>query len=93
MLGKTIEELQNSIGEREVGIWSAYMNKFGAVNPVRMYDQGAAIVATQINRAHGGKANPIDFMPYSKPQDDENTVDAEQFFGLLGTLKGAKYGR
>lgn len=54
------------MGYREYDLWCRYIIKFGPLNPVRRYDQGAALVASQINNAHGGKAKPIDFMPYGK---------------------------
>lgn len=59
----------------EFRIWLLYRKKYGPLNPIRKYDQSGAIVASQINNAHGGKANPIDFMPYfEKPQEDPEKV-------------------
>lgn len=76
--------------ERELKLWMAYRSKYGPLNPVRKYDQPAAIVATQINRSHGGKANPIDYMPYAKPPEEVESTP-EQFIAALG--KGVKIGR
>lgn len=73
-------------------MWSAYREKYGPLNPVRMYDQGHAIVAWQINNSHQGKAKPIDFMPWSnKRQEQPDGLSAEEFIAALG--KGAKIGR
>lgn len=78
------------MGYREYLVWCAYRRKYGPLNPVRMYDQAGAAVAAQINNAHGGKANPIDFMPYA-PREPEKEATPEDFIAALG--KGVKIGR
>lgn len=93
MIGERVEKLQATMGYREYLLWCAYRNKYGPLNPTRMYDQGAAIVAAQMNNAFGGKAKPVDFMPYDpkhKVSDDEE-VGVEEFLSALG--KGVKIGR
>lgn len=62
------------MGYREFDLWCRYRNKYGPLNPVRMYDQGHALTASQINNAHGGKAKPIDFMPYGKEAAEEPSI-------------------
>lgn len=73
-----------------MAVWSQYFSKHGSVNPQRMFDQGAALISSVINNAHGGKAKPIDYMPYNK-KDEDIEVDADTFESLI--LKGAKRGR
>jgi len=88
VIGDTIENLQGRMGYREYLVWNAYRNKYGPLNPVRMYDQAGAIVASQINNAYGGKAKPIDFMPYA-PKQEEKTDDEI----LEALILGGKIGR
>lgn len=77
---------------QEVKIWGAYRYKYGPLNPVRKYDQPSALVAAQVNNAHGGKAKPKDFMPYGKEEEEEIEVSGDEFANAL-ILKGAKVGR
>ena len=70
--------------------WMAYRLKYGPLNPIRMYDQGPALIASQVNNAHGGKARPIDFIPYGK-QDVEKDLTEEEFIAALGP--GVRIGR
>lgn len=78
---------------RELDVWYQYRFKYGPLNPVRMYDQGAAITASQINNAHGGKARPLDFMPYGKIKEAEPELDTEEFIAALMRTGRAKMGR
>ncbi len=89
-LGGTVGELQSRMGVDEYELWLKYRHKYGPLNPVRKYDEGLAIVASQINRAFGGKATPLDFMPYGK---EEQVIDLneDEFISKLG--KGAKIGK
>lgn len=74
---------------REFQTWVAYREKYGPLNPVRKYDAGLAVVASQLSNAFGGHTKPSDFMPYGKEPDKE--VDAPGFIAALG--KGVKVGR
>lgn len=71
--------------------WAMYRHKYGPLNPVRMFDSGAAIVASQVSNAFGGKTKPKDFMPYLDTKEPEAEVDAEGFIAALGA--GVKHGR
>lgn len=53
------------------------------MNPVRRYDAGAAVVASVVNNAHGGKATPFDFMPYGErpPEPEPDDVVAQLLAG------------
>jgi hypothetical protein len=77
--------------DREVGLWFSYRHKYGPLSPVRKYDQGAALVCSQINRSNGGKAVPKDFMPYGKDPESDRELTEQDFMALVG--KGAKIGR
>lgn len=46
--------------------WVAYRDKHGTLNPMRRADLAAAMIALQVNRSSGGKADLIDFMPYAE---------------------------
>lgn len=71
--GNTIEELQSKMTVNELNIWGRYFDRYGPVNPERMYDKGAAILASQMNLLNGRKFMPIDFMPYSKKHESESS--------------------
>ena len=71
-LGGTIGDLQSRMGYREYELWCRYRQKYGPLNPVRMYDRAGAMVATQINNAHGGKAKPQDFMLLNENHEVED---------------------
>ena len=72
-------------------MWCAYRNKYGPLNPVRMYDQGAALISSQINNAHGGKAKATDFMPYGK--EPEPDFDEDGLVAALMSTGRARMGR
>lgn len=90
-MGGTIESLQGRISYREYMLWSAYRNKYGPMNPVRMFDQPGAIVASQINNAFGGKAKPQDFLVYLKQKEEQEVDEVSQFMKFLNN--GVKIGR
>lgn len=79
------------MSERELEIWGRYRFKYGPLNPIRMFDQGPALISSVISKVNGGKANPIDFMPYGKKQED--IIDGDTFLDRLSQHKGVKIGR
>ena len=84
-LGQTIADLQGRLTQPEYLLWWAYREKYGPLNPVRMYDQGAAYIAAQVNRGNGGKATPLDFMPFApRPKESDVIETAEQFIAAVG---------
>lgn len=89
-LGGTISDLQSKMGYREYLLWCLYRKKYGPLNPVRMFDQAGAMVAFQVNRAHGGKANPIDFMPFA-PNEPEVELSENEVLDAIA--RGGKIGR
>lgn len=77
--------------DREAEIWVRHRNKYGPVNPNRMFDTGPALISSVISKSNGGKANPIDFMPYGRKQED--VIDGDSFVDRLSQHKGVKIGR
>jgi hypothetical protein len=75
----------------ELDVWIQYRNKYGPMNPVRMYDRGAAIIATLVSRSAGGKANVDDFLPFGEKHTDYIEPDPEEFLRALGP--GVKIGQ
>lgn len=61
------------------------------MSPQRMYDSGSALVASQVNNAFGGKARPLDFMPYHKEPEIDLTDDST--LELLAKTGQARIGR
>lgn len=57
-----------------------------------MYDRPAALIASMINNAHGGKAKPQDFLPFGRELEEEQEIDGDGFINLLKAT-GAKIGR
>ncbi|WP_041506403.1 phage tail assembly protein T [Pseudomonas plecoglossicida] len=62
--GNTIEEAKATLSYAEVLAWVAYRDKHGSLNLARRQELSAAIVAMQVNRTGGGKAELQDFMPH-----------------------------
>lgn len=77
------------MGYREYELWCRYRQKYGPLNPVRMYDRAGAMVATQINNAHGGKAKPQDFIPFGNDVNEEQDFNPDNDVKLL-IQSGAK---
>lgn len=76
---------------KEVIMWCKYREKYGSLGPVRRYDQPAAIIASVINNVHGGKAKPVDYMPYMPKPEVIDDLNEEDFIAAIS--KGAKIGR
>lgn len=68
--GSTIVEAKANISYAEVLAWVAYRDKHGSLNPLRRQELSAAIIALQINRSVGGKAELTDFMPHAERSGD-----------------------
>lgn len=79
------------MGDREFHLWQAYRYKYGPLNPVRMYDHGAAIVAAQVNNGNRGKAKPRDFMPYGRDEEVAEVVTRIEDFAKFN--HGVKLGK
>ncbi|MFV3286949.1 hypothetical protein ACNFCI_23310 [Pseudomonas sp. NY15356] len=62
--GNTIAEAKATLSYAEVLAWVAYRDKHGSLNLARRQELSAAIVAMQVNRSGGGKAELHDFMPH-----------------------------
>ncbi len=62
--GSTIAEAKANISYAEVLAWVAYRDKYGSLNLGRRLEFCGAIVAHQVNRMNGGKAELVDFMPH-----------------------------
>jgi hypothetical protein len=65
------------MGYNEYLLWCKYRNKYGPLNPVRLYDRSGAIIASQVNNAHGGKAKVEDFIVYGR--DPEEEIDISEY--------------
>lgn len=64
--GRTVAEAKASISYSEAMAWVAYRNKYGSFNLASRGEQMGAIVALQVHRMGGGKAELIDFMPHQE---------------------------
>ncbi|BBT39086.1 phage tail assembly protein T [Pseudomonas putida] len=62
--GSTIAEAKATLSYVEVLAWVAYRDKHGSLNLARRNELAAALIALQINRSVGGKADLYDFMPH-----------------------------
>lgn len=68
------------------------MNKYGSINPVRMFDAGPATISSMISRSNGGDAKPEDFIIYGKKRDEngDEIVDADEFINRISKMSNAK---
>lgn len=75
--GRTIAEAKANIAYAEVLAWSEYRDKHGTLNLGRRMEVSTAIIALQVNRGAGGKAEFADFMPHAEHQaiDLERAVE------------------
>lgn len=75
--GCTIAEAKANLSYAEVLAWSAYRDKHGTLNLGRRMEISTAIIALQVNRGAGGKAEFTDFMPHAErqPIDLEHAVE------------------
>lgn len=84
-MGRPVKELQRTMTRHEFVSWCAYVELYGPIDMSRRYDQPAARIAFQINRANGGKADMDAFLPYQpKPSADLSDVDLQvmKAFGI-----------
>ncbi|EKT4528871.1 hypothetical protein QEM33_001427 [Pseudomonas putida] len=76
--GNTIAEAKATLSYAEVLAWVAYRDKHGSLNLARRIELSTALIALQVNRGGGGKADLYDFMPHhAKPRTDLEQAMAE----------------
>ena len=63
--------------------WMTYIRKRGSLNAGLRLDAAVAVLATQINRALGGKAEFHDFLPYHDPPEAASIDDIAKIFGAV----------
>ncbi|WJO30975.1 phage tail assembly protein T [Pseudomonas monteilii] len=69
--GSTIAEAKATLSYAEVLAWVAYRDKHGSLSLARRIELSAGVVALQVNRSGGGKADLYDFLPYhARPGSD-----------------------
>ena len=94
--GRTIAEAQRRMTYAEAMQWFKYIEKRGSLNVGLRVEAVIAGLRTQINRALGGKARPIEFMPYwDDPEKDVQAEDAadddiERIAKLFGAVMRKK---
>ncbi|MBH3377265.1 hypothetical protein RBI94_27075 [Pseudomonas putida] len=62
--GHSIAEAKATLSYAEVLAWVAYRDKHGSLNLVRRVELAAGLIALQVNRSGGGKADLYDFLPH-----------------------------
>lgn len=92
--GKTIAEAKRNLSYAEVIEWLAYRRKRGTLNLGRRIEVAAALIATTINRMHGGKAKLSDYTPH-EVEDDESVEgsinDIMKIFKAVPNNKRKRY--
>lgn len=91
-LGGTIGELQERMTVAEVGVWVAYRQKHGPMTDARRYDRPAAVLGSILSHAYGGKAKPIDFMPWGKENSSDKEPTLDDIITAMGGVKIGKRG-
>lgn len=77
--GQTVAEAKERMSYSEALMWSAFIKKRGSLNLGLRVENGVAVLATQINRALGGKADMSDFMPHA----DQKVADLADVIKLV----------
>ena len=69
----------------EVGVWRAYRVKNGPLSPIRMYDQGFALLASLMWNLNvkGKQKSPQDFMLYGEKHNHDFDEDPEELFNRM----------
>lgn len=62
--GNSIAEAKTTLSYAEVLAWVAYRDKHGSLNLASRNELATALIALQVNRSGGGKAELHDFMPH-----------------------------
>lgn len=62
--GTSIAEAKATLSYAEVLAWVGYRDKHGSLNVARRQELSAALIALQVNRNGGGRADLYDFMPH-----------------------------
>lgn len=69
--GRLPSELRASITHWDILKLVAYRDKYGPMNPVRMYDRGPAVIAALTARVNGNSTvKESDFLPYGHESVD-----------------------
>ncbi|WP_012313259.1 phage tail assembly protein T [Pseudomonas putida] len=74
--GTSIAEAKATLSYAEVLSWVDYRDKHGSLNIARRQELSAALIAVQVNRSWGGKADLYDFMPHHPQQSGISLMDA-----------------
>lgn len=82
-LGMTVEELGLRMSQREFAQWAAYVEVYGSLSPVRMYDRPAALVSHMLSAVNGGKSPLSDFMPWPKQETEIDPADLDAGLGAF----------
>lgn len=86
--GRTVHEAKQRMSYQEAMSWAAYIRKRGSLNWGMRLEAGFALIATQINRALGGKAEPADFMAHSDEPEGASLDDVAKLMGVKGVKRG-----
>lgn len=56
--------------------WLDYFGRYGRMHPVRMFDEGPALLASMVVNAVGGKVKPQDFLRTHAAVEPDLATDA-----------------
>lgn len=76
--GRTIAEAKQNLSLDEFESWAAYIRAYGPLNINRHLERGFALIAMQINRGLGGKAEMMDYMPYAKRNKGKKAITLKE---------------
>lgn len=71
----------------EFSRWCDYFNKFGRLTPVRMFDYGAALLATRVDSAMGKRSAVRDYLLFVGGEPEEASAS-----DVMKELWGVKRG-
>jgi hypothetical protein len=90
VLGGTVGELKHRMSAGEFGRWVEYFNKYGRVNPIRMFDFGPALLAWRIDSALGGKSEIKHYMPYGMQDEAIQPDELGSISDIIKEFGGVK---
>jgi hypothetical protein len=81
--GRTIREAKRNVSVKEFAQWAEYIRKRGSLNVGQRVEAATAVLSLQVNRALGGKAELMDFLPHW----DQPEVGIEDLAKMFGAVK------
>lgn len=74
--GNTIAQAKQNLTYDEALKWFDFLNRKGTVNLGSRMEWGFALLATVMSNAHGGKSKMRDFMPFTRQEEEDVSIES-----------------